>query len=187
MNSSLLAALVVVASTCTLAAETKAATWTDTPEWPADGGVLQLTWLVSPVVAKNPDDYPLAPLTLTATIGGVTRRFKLKPQMGSFKPYNQAVCETTAYPRKRDEVAKITFYEGGAGGYFVRRAGADGLAIVSWDQSDGACEGKHGEMQECPRRMKPAGQFHIPEGTKIRERIIELDAKGGRHAFTCTE
>jgi hypothetical protein len=166
--------------------------WLDRPPWPATnrGDRIELTWLVYPI--PPPADTPAntrSPLALEITIGGVTRVQTFPPQLGELSPLNLPLCASAvnlvAYPLARDEVAKITFYEGGAGGFVVKRAGGDVLAVFGWEQSDGACEAK-GHVTTCPRRDKLVTKLHVPPGLEIRERIFELDAKGARHAFDCT-
>ena len=118
----------------------------------------------------------------------MTRVQKFSPQLGALKPLNLPLCEgvvnLVAYPLERGEVAKITFYEGGAGGFLVKRAASDVLSVIGWEQSDGACEVK-GQVTMCPRHDKLVTKLHVPKGLEIRERIFELDAKGTRHAFDC--
>lgn len=79
----------------------------------------------------------------------------------------------------------IAFYEGGAGGYFVRRTGGV-LSIVDWSLGDGACPDKHGNLGVCPRSEKVKFQLHSPAAAKIHEHIVEVDDAGTRHAFACT-
>lgn len=165
--------------------------WLDQPRWPTPkaGDRIELTWLVYPI--PPPADTPentRAPLALEITIGGVTRVQKFPPQLGALKPLNLPLCEgavnLVAYPFERGEVAKITFYEGGAGGFLVKRAASDVLSVIGWEQSDGACEVK-GQIAVCPRHDKLVTKLHVPKGLEIRERIFEVDTKGTRHPFDC--
>jgi len=149
--------------------------------------IVTLTWLVYPT--PRTDEPSKTPLELVVTIGDQPpRTLKLKPQLGDLKPYNQPLCTNEQpfiqYPFERGEVAKTAFYEGGAGGYLVRRSG-DTLVIAEWEQSDGACDGKHHELVACPRTTKIATRIAIPKGSKIREQLFEIDRKGARHAFEC--
>jgi hypothetical protein len=166
------------------------AKWVDRPAWPA-GDTLELTWVVKPgVPTKKDPDIPKAPLELHATMGGTTRKITLAPQQGALYPYNQPVCAGKTgfiqYPLAKNQVAKITFYEGGAGGYFVRRTG-DVLEVVAWEQPDGACDGKNGELVACPGSEVIAFKLHVPKSVKIREAIVELDANGARTPLACTD
>jgi hypothetical protein len=153
--------------------------WLDQPAWPADGKELELAWLVSTelVPDKRYPDWQDAPLDLVATIGGVSRHAVLAPQFGGLKPLNQSACGGNAYPLEKTEVAKITFYEGGAGGYFVRRKGADVLEVGTWDQGDGLGD---------PRHETSVLRMHVPAKLKIHQAIFEVDAKGTRTPFDCS-
>jgi hypothetical protein len=158
--------------------------WVDVPAWPAKAAAVDVTWLVSPIPpgATTPETTK-APLAVELRIGRVTRTIRLAPQLGALAPGNQAVCKTEAYPLGRHEVAKITFYEGGAGGYLVRRAGGV-LSVVAWSLEDGACSDKHGAPGPCPQHEQVAVRLHAPD-VPIHEHIVELDAAGARHAFAC--
>jgi hypothetical protein len=159
--------------------------WVDTPAWPtAKPDAIDVTWVVHPIADASKPETTKAPLDLEVTIGSVTRTIKLDPQFGALSPINQTVCKTSAYPLGKHEVAKITFYEGGAGGYFIRRSGAV-LGIVDWSLTDGACPDKHGDPGACPRTEKLVIQLHAPN-VPVREHIVELDANGARHAFACS-
>ncbi|HEX7700918.1 MAG TPA: hypothetical protein VF403_09355, partial [Kofleriaceae bacterium] len=97
--------------------------WSDTPTWPkAKTG--ELVWVVSPpLVTADPNAMPNQPIALEVTLGTVTRTITLAPEFGSMKPYNQPMCKKAdrvdAYALARGEIAKLTFYEGGAGGYVI--------------------------------------------------------------------
>lgn len=140
---------------------------------------VELTWRV------YPPQHDKAPVELVATIAGKTRTLTLAPQFGALYPINQPICahvqHTTQYPLARDELAKITFYEGGAGGYFVRRNGD----VVAWDQGDGACIGKHHQLVACPRKVKTVAKLALPANARVHERVIEVDAKGVPRPFDC--
>jgi len=80
---------------------------------------------------------PFAPayVGVTVTLGTVTRTVTLAPEFGSMKPYNQPMCKKAdrvdAYALARGEIAKLTFYEGGAGGYVIKDIrGVDLVAAV---------------------------------------------------------
>jgi len=160
----------------------------DEPAWPTDSGVLLLAWQVAPDSVPDPHNPDLlrAPVTLEASIGAVTRRIALAPQFGALHPYNQPFCKTDAYPLGKHEVAKITFYEGGAGGYLVRRGPDDVVAVVAWEQSDGACPDAHGEPAGCPRRETAVFRMHVPPLRAIHEVIDEVDERGTVHTLDCS-
>ena len=158
--------------------------WVDTPPWPAKADAIDVTWLVSPVPAgATTPETTKAPLAVELRIGRVTRTIQLVPQLGALTPDNQVVCKTAAYPLGKHEVAKITFYEGGAGGYLIRRAGGV-LSIVDWSLDDGACPDARGAPAPCPQHEKVALRLHAPD-VPVHEHIVERDAKGARHAFAC--
>jgi hypothetical protein len=145
---------------------------------------VELTWVVHPPPKTSKDDYPKQPLDLVIKIGATTKTIKLAAQMGSLQPYNQAMCKSGAYPFERGEIAKITFYEGGAGGYFIRRA-KPGFELVDWGQTDGACPDGKGDVTVCPRSEKVVQKLDLPEGGKFFESIVEIDDAGKRHALSC--
>ena len=108
-------------------------------------------------------------------------------------PYNESVCEDPntgrqiAYPLARGEVAKITFYEGGAGGFLVRRSGDNALVVIEWELGDGACTDRKGNMVPCAQSEQRVVSFHVPPGVKIHQRILQVDPEGVAHAFGCTD
>lgn len=177
-----IAVLVLLGATTTMA--TASPRWVDKPAWPKKAETVEIAWLVHPVPedATTPET-TLAPVDVEITVGSVTRKIKLAPRFGGLYPYNQAVCKTTSYPLLKSEVAKITFYEGGAGGYFVRRA-RDVLAIIYWNESE-VCNDKHGNLIECPRSERVVFQLHVPAHAKIRESLVEVDNAGARHPLAC--
>ena len=104
---------------------------------------------------------------------------------------NSAGCRAStsrgdAYPLEKGELAKITFYEGGAGGYFLRRAG-NFLTIFEWSQTDGACPGANDELVACPRSVEQVGKIRVKAkvGATIVEEILMVDDKGVRSPFDC--
>jgi len=129
----------------------------------------------------------MRPLALEITINGAKQTVKLEPQLGALYPYNQIECNTDAYPLSKTEVAKITFYEGGAGGYLVRRELQDTLVVVDWSLTDGACEGPGGEPVACLPYEKILTTYKVPVGATVKQRIVEADAKGAREPFSCAE
>jgi hypothetical protein len=147
-----------------------------------------LTWVVYPpsVPMKRDPQILQQPVTLEITAGGATKATKLAPQFGGLQPYNQSACKGDAYPLAKGELAKLTFYEGGAGGYIVRRKG-DALVVYSWAQTDGLC-GTVEKPEECPRNEKQVASVaaQAKSGAKIVERIVEVDDKGARKPFDCS-
>ena len=161
-----------------------------------DAGVAQatapdevtLTWVVYPpsVPTKHDPQILQQPVDLEVTAGGETKTSKLAPQFGGLMPYNQSACKGDAYPLARGELAKLTFYEGGAGGFYVKwKAGA--LFIYSWAQTDGLC-GTVEKPEECPRNEKQVASMGVKATTKAKivERIVEVDDKGVRKPFDCS-
>jgi hypothetical protein len=146
-----------------------------------------LTWLVHPdLPVKHPEvDYPLTPVDLVAG----TERIALKPQLGALKAINQSACagkvSIEQYPLDKGEVAKITFYEGGAGGYFVRRVAPLQLALYSWELGDGACPDAKGEPGACPRKEKKLRTIAVPAGAAIVQKLMMVDAKGKQTPYAC--
>lgn len=147
---------------------------------------LELVWVVSAPI-PNPKDpqngYPLLPLTLIAG----TERIVLKPQLGGLKPYNQSVCATTdgsPYHLEGTEVAKITFKEGGAGGYLVRR-GQRGFELVAWEDG-GLCEDKKTrQLTKCGAGKKLVRMIAAPANAKVIEKLMVADKAGKQTAFDC--
>jgi len=148
----------------------------------ADPARVELTWVVHPLNGK--DEKAKSPVDLEIKIAGATKTLALPPQFGGLTPHNQIVCKTTAYPLEKGEVAKITFYEGGAGGLFVRRT-KTGYEIVDWSLTDGACPDAKGEPTVCPRHEKFLRKVDLPADAKFVEAIVEVDAAGKRHALSC--
>ncbi len=143
---------------------------------------VQLTWVVHASVT-NDDDYK-QPLELEVTSAGKAKTIALKPQIGALYTYNQIACKTGAYPLEKNEVAKITFYEGGAGGYFVRRKG-NAYELVDWFLTDGACEDKKGNFTACPRQEKRVQTLDVPANAELVDTIVQVDATGKRKPFDC--
>jgi hypothetical protein len=150
---------------------------------------LELTWLVYPYLrdAKDPGRMPVASLALM--VGN--ERIELKPQTGSIKPHHQSTCHRGAgphtYPLEADEVAKITFSEGGDGGYLVKRA-PDGLVLMEWEQTPLAClDEKTNQPKDCPRREFGERVLNAPTNLEIVQRLIQVDAAGTQKPFPCSQ
>ena len=176
-----------------LAGAAAAAPWSDTPAWPKTGDSIELMWVIG-ADQKNPKDpygdgfgLPLRPVELVARMGGVTRRITLEPETGNLNSYNQIICHTGAYPLVKGELAKLTFYEGGASGYLVKRgATADVLEIHWWAQTDGACESPttH-QLGACPVEDELRGQLHIPAKAKLTGGSIFFEDHGKQVPVVC--
>jgi hypothetical protein len=164
--------------------------WLDTPPWPANGKELEIAWLVGTDLVPRKSDPELleSPLSVVMTIGGVSRQAYLKQQFGSLKPYNQPACankdDPASYPLPKGALAQITFFEGGAGGYYVKRKAPDVIEILTWEQEDGLCD-VNGKPTMCPRREAAAVRMHVPAKLAVHEVIFNVDASGNRTPFDC--
>jgi hypothetical protein len=161
------------------------------PEW-GKGDTVELTWVVGPDTKNPVDPYgdgfglPLRPVVLEARLGGVTRRVELKAETGNLFSYNQIMCRTGAYTLTRGELAKLTFYEGGASGYLVKRPQPGALEIHSWWMSDGACEDpKTHQLGACPGEDKVRATLAVPASAKITGGAIVLLEHGKRVPLVC--
>lgn len=151
---------------------------------------IELTWIVHPVdqALVNDQDYPLAPLDLA--VGREV--IKLKPQMGALNATYQSVCHVEkdrayAYPLRADEVAKIAFAEGGAGGYLVKRERGR-LVLFEWDQGHGVCENEvTKEVEECPVHTVRARELDAPANAQVVQQLIVVDAAGKRSPIDCSK
>lgn len=153
---------------------------------------IQLTWVVFPasVPMKRDPQMLMSPVKLEVSYrGGSTQTTDLPPQFGGLSALNQAACGSPAYPLEHNEVAKLTFYEGGAGGFVVRRHTRDSLTVYEWSQSDGACMDAKGNFSDCPVHQTRAATANVPAAAprwaKFREQIVEVDAQGARRPFDC--
>jgi hypothetical protein len=161
------------------------------PKW-GKGDTVELTWVVGPDT-KNPKDpygegfaLPLRPVVLEARLGGVTRRVELKPETGNLFSYNQIMCRTGAYTLGKGELAKLTFYEGGASGYLVKRPRPEQLEIHAWWMSDGACEDPQSHaIDACPGEDKVRATLDIPATAKLTGGAIVLLEHGKRVPLVC--
>lgn len=156
----------------------------DTPAWPTPATDLKITWAVYPEIQDKQTGDPKRKLELVVRIGAVARRVDLGQQTGMLFFYNQSVCHSTAYPLEKDQISKITFYLGGAGGYFVKKVGDD-LDVYSWSQSDGACPDEKGGLTACPVYEHIVVRIPIPSGVKISERIVEITNPTTQADMTC--
>ena len=124
-------------------------------------------------------------MELVARIGGVTRHIALPPETGNLNSYNQVMCRTGAYPLGKGELGKLTFYEGGASGYAIRRGAADVLEIHSWSQTDGACESPTHQLVACPVEDKLRARLHVPANVKVTGGAIFLIEHGKQIPIVC--
>jgi hypothetical protein len=138
-----------------------------------------LTWTVGPSLPTT-DSSAYATRTVSVEIMG--KAIKLSKTFGELRPEDQSTC--TKKVLKHDEVARLTFYELGVGGWVLKRDG-DEIKIYSWSVSDGACQDKHHNVVACPVNEKLVTSVKVPGDEKLRERVFELDAKGKRNAFVC--
>jgi hypothetical protein len=159
-----------------------------------DGGstrdVVKLTWVVrEPSIPHDTyQDMLLRPVALEIRIGESLGSLELKPQLGSLFPFHQSVCKTTTFPLGPHEVARITFEEGGAGGYVVRRKPENTLDVLAWSQSDGACiDERTGDMIACAVTYETVKKLPIRRDATIEEALVEVDASGTRKSIVCAE
>jgi hypothetical protein len=157
----------------------------------AEPDAIELTWLVAPDLPAKPNQLPATPVSLVVTIGGVDRVVKLAPQVGQLRPYYQPVCAgrsklpSAETPLGHGEVARITFDEGGFGGYIVRRADNDTLEVIAWSLGDGACD-DHGKPVACPRKDSVVTKISAPAAATVHEHLVRIDDHGNHHPFACT-
>jgi hypothetical protein len=149
---------------------------------------ISIRWFVYPpsVPLRRDPEILQRPVTLEIRTLGAVRTKKLAPQFGALQASNQSACDGDAYPLQEGELAKLTFYEGGAGGYVVKRTG-DVLDVYSWAQSDGLC-GTVDKPEECPRNLKKIANVveYKQASMGVDERIVEVDEKGARKTFDCS-
>ena len=150
-----------------------------TPDPPA----LELTWVVHP--ADPTEDYP-GGYPLDLVVG--TQTIALEKQIGRLVAPFQSVClddPQNPFALAHDEVAKITFEEGGFGGYVVKRSSPRGLALISWSQSDGMCTDATDQPTECPRHDKEVRLLDVPVDVKVRQHLVMIDNTGKQTPFDC--
>jgi hypothetical protein len=184
------AALVLVGAACGSPSRPPTTVGNRFEESGAAAESVKLTWVVRDpsVPHQTYEDILLRPVELEITIGSSLQKVPLKPQMGSLFPYHQGVCNTTTYPRRPGEVAKITFEEGGAFGYLVRRRPQYTLEVVDWSQSDGACtDEKTGDMVACAPSYQLVTKIQIPANARVDEALVEVNATGVRVPMRCEE
>ena len=86
-------------------------------------------------------------------------------------PINQSFCQGTdaQYPLAKSEVAKITFYEGGARGYYAKRSKRGStLQLYSFAMTDGLCDPSDGCHQPNDRYIL---KITIPANATIVEQM----------------
>ncbi len=162
------------------AAPPSSVTTLDAPPWPtAAKPALKLTWAVYPPVGQG--ETRTRKLELVARVGDVARRLPLGSVMGALEPLNQSVCgsKQVAYKKERGEVAKITFYIGGASTFAVRRVRPDLLEVASVSGPDGYCP-----ANDCDVRRTYA-TIPIPADATIVEALRDISAPGQEAPFDC--
>jgi hypothetical protein len=157
---------------------------------PADeqrGPRLELTWFVH---AEGPMD-PQTGLSsrrveLEVRASSTIQRIALGEQFGALSASNQTACKTSSYPNEGDDVAKLTFYYGGAGGFSVKRASQSTLGAFAWSQPDGLCMNAQGQPDACPGSQRRIALIQVQSDDPIEETIIELDPRAREQRLVCT-
>lgn len=141
--------------------------------------IVTLTWRFE---MPNADDAIEQHVALQVTQGSASKTYKLQRMMGGVDPINQAFCQGTdaQYPLAKSEVAKITFYEGGARGYYAKRSKRGStLQLYSFAMTDGLCDPSDGCHQPNDRYVL---KITIPANATIVEQMQERPA--GASEFT---
>ncbi len=153
----------------------------DSPAWPTEARPeLKLTWAVYPpkkgAVEQDPRN-----LELVARMGGVTRRLPLGPQIGALHAQNQSVCAESqlAYKKGPGEVAKITFYMGGAVTFAVKRTSPSLLEIVKTVASDGYCPEHNCAV------VRRIASIPVPADARVKEAVTIIESVANEHPFAC--
>jgi len=163
-------------------ADAGAQTVLDVPAWPGGASPeLKLTWAVYPPTGQG--ERSTRQLEVVARIGDAVRRFRLGAIQGALQPQNQSVCgdKQIAYKKMVGEVAKITFYVGGATTFAAKRLAPGMLAIESVAGSDGYCP-----TDDCDVR-KTLVTIPIPEDARIVEALSDVQGPGREAPFACGE
>lgn len=178
---------------------------------PAAAERLQLTWLVhDPTAAADHEagefgGPPERIVELRVAFGDREETIELGTERGMLSPLNQSHCHRLRKAQERDpsapktitfttdayevfgpEVAKITFYEGGARGYSASLNAGD-LEVRRWSQSDGACDDGHGGTMECPRDLELVRTLSIGQVSSIDEAIFVVGRDGSRQPYDCSK
>lgn len=153
----------------------------DAPAWPTGTRAeLKLTWAVYPpkkgAIEQDPRN-----LELVARIGAVTRRLPLGPQVGALHAENQSVCAESqlAYKRGPGEVAKVTFYMGGAVTFAVKRTSPSLLEIVKTVASDGNCPEHNCAV------VRRIASIPVPADARVKEAVTIIESVANEHPFDC--
>lgn len=111
------------------------------------------------------------------------RRFPLGSIKGALLPVNQSVCgdKQVAYKKVKGEVAKLTFYVGGASTFAVRRSSAGVLEVETVQGSDGYCPNDDCDTRSALLRIA------IPNDARIVEAISDIEAPGKEAPFDCSK
>jgi hypothetical protein len=140
---------------------------------------LALTWLVGPPTPKA------RRVDLRVAIDATERCFALGSESGGLLPENQSACGGPQYAKEPAEIAKLTLYEAGAGGFAVRRRAGGSLEIVHWAEDDGACPGDGGEVEACPVEVRQVATLPAPGNRRVVESIRLVDARGRERPYVC--
>jgi hypothetical protein len=154
----------------------------DSPPWPAGKSPeIKLTWAVYPTVGQG--ETSTRKLELVARSGEVARRFPVGAIKGALLPLNQSVCgdKQVAYKKTPGEVAKITFYVGGASTFAVRRSSPGMLEVESVQGADGYCPNN-----DCDTKSLLV-KIPIPDDARIVEAISDIEAAGKEAPFDCSK
>ena len=144
------------------------------PRKPAPAApIVTLTWR-----SEMPEDNDSIEqhVALRVTQRSVSKTYKLQRMMGGVDPINQSFCRGTdaQYPLAKSEVAKITFYEGGARGYYAKRSKRGStLQLFSFAMTDGLCDPSDGCHQPNDRSIL---KITIPANATIVEQMEERPA-----------
>jgi hypothetical protein len=101
--------------------------------------------------------------------------------VGFLLPENQSVCgaRQIAYVKEKAEVAKVTFYIGGAGIFAVSRPRPDLLEVTATQASDGYCP-----ENDCEQK-RVVVSVPIPADAVITEALTDIEGPGKEHPFDC--
>lgn len=143
------------------------------------GGEVSLTWTVHPPVGQG--EQAKRRLELVVRSGAQSKRVDLGPQIGALLPQNQSVCgaKQIAYKKQGKDVAKVTFYIGGAGSFAVTRTKPETLEVVEIHASDGYCP-----TNDCETR-RVVTTIPVPADATFVEALTDIEVAGKEKPFDC--